>query len=87
MEHQAADINGSHCQVRTASVSSCKIAGRLAKFVIKWPEITSNQCVLDAVTRHHIEFIEHPVQLVAPKPNLFSLMETAIILAEIKILL
>ena len=87
MERQAEDINGSHRQVRTAPVSISKIAGRLAKFLTKWQEITSDQWVLDAVTNYHIEFFERPVQVVPPKPNLFSPKETAIISAEIEILL
>ena len=87
MERQADDINGSHRQVRTAPVSISKIAGRLAKFLTKWQEITSDQCVLDAVTNYHIEFFERPVQVMPPKPNLFSPTETALISAEIEILL
>ena len=58
-------------------------AGKLAHFIAKWREITSDSWVLDAVQHYHIEFKSVPFQTSIPREIKFSSQEEAIISEEI----
>ena len=58
-------------------------AGRLAQFIAKWREITTDNWVLNTVQHYFIEFVKCPSQHTIPREISFSQNETKIILEEI----
>ena len=59
------------------------VAGRVAHFIDKWRELTSDKWVLDTVQHYHIEFAKWPFQSHIPKGIKFSDQESAIITDEV----
>ena len=59
------------------------MAGRLANFIAKWREITTDKWVLDTVQHYHIEFAKVPYQTHIPRDICFSNIEAAMITQEI----
>ena len=73
--------------VSTTCIKSSKIAGRLAQFVTKWQEVTSDKWVLDAIKHYEIELGKLPFQSFLPKQIHFAPNEVEIISIEIDKLL